>query len=105
MEGFLVLARHEDCAAVLRDTRFGYEEGPRGRPGENTLVDEQGRPVRGFLTVNPPDHTRLRGLVSEAFTRRTVERLAPRIERIAADLLDAVRAGPGRAGGGGTAAL
>jgi cytochrome P450 len=94
LDGFLVLARHEDCAAVLRDARFGHEEGPRGRPGENTLVDDQGRPVRGFLTLNPPDHTRLRGLVSKAFTRRTVERLAPRISHITAELLDAVDEGP-----------
>jgi cytochrome P450 len=94
MAGFLVLARHGDCAAVLRDTRFEHEEGPRRRPAENTLVDEQGRPVRGFLTLNPPGHTRLRGPVSKAFTRRTVERLAPRIEQITAGLLDAVGDGP-----------
>ena len=55
---------------------------------------QHGRPVRGFLTLNPPDHTRLRGLVSKAFTRRTVERLAPRIEAITADLLGAVGEGP-----------
>ena len=47
--------------------------------------------VRAFLSLNPPDHTRLRRLVAKAFTPRMVERLAPRIEEITASLLDGVR--------------
>ena len=47
---------------------------------------------------DPPDHTRLRSLVNRAFTPGTLERLRPRIEAIAEDLLQAVRAKrtPGR---------
>jgi unspecific monooxygenase len=41
-----------------------------------------------MLVVDPPDHTRLRNLVSKAFTPRMVEHLRPRIEAIVADLLD-----------------
>jgi cytochrome P450 len=43
-----------------------------------------------MLAIDPPEHTRLRRLVSAAFTRRSVDELAPRIERICADLLDAM---------------
>ena len=43
-----------------------------------------------MLRVDPPDHTRLRSLVSKAFTPRAVEALQPRIQTIADDLLDAV---------------
>jgi cytochrome P450 len=46
--------------------------------------------ARNMLRVDPPDHTRLRGLVSKAFTPRTAEALRPRIERLVAELLDAV---------------
>jgi cytochrome P450 len=50
---------------------------------------------RNMLRVDPPDHTRLRGLVSKAFTPRTVETLRPRIERLVAELLDAVQSSGG----------
>ncbi|TCO53632.1 cytochrome P450 family protein [Actinocrispum wychmicini] len=46
-----------------------------------------------MLAVNPPHHTRLRKLVSAAFTRRRVEGLAPRIDEISRTLLDALPAG------------
>ncbi|MFD9209341.1 cytochrome P450 [Streptomyces sioyaensis] len=96
----MVLTRYEDCAAVLRDGRFGHPEAddPRfagRRPSLDVLVDEDGRPVRGFLGLNPPDHTRMRALVSQAFTRRRVERLAPRIEKLADELFTAMERTPG----------
>ncbi|MDN5914444.1 MAG: cytochrome P450 [Pseudonocardia sp.] len=97
--GFLVLSSHEACSEVLRNPAFGHAEpgdddhGPlgSGRPrGSGTsLVDDQGRPVISFLGLNPPDHTRLRRLVSKAFTARTVAGLVPRVEEITAELLDA----------------
>ena len=43
-----------------------------------------------MLNSNPPDHTRLRRLVTAAFTRRRVEQLAPRIQQITDELLDAM---------------
>ncbi len=43
-----------------------------------------------MLNTNPPDHTRLRRLVTAAFTRRRVEQLAPRIQDITDELLDAM---------------
>ncbi len=90
VERVYVLSRHEDCAAVLRDPRFGRaEEGRRGlrRVGQGAEVTE--RPaVRSFLALNPPDHTRLRGLVSRAFTPARVRDLGPRIEAIAAELIE-----------------
>jgi cytochrome P450 len=80
--GFLALTGHDACSEVLRDPRFGHEEtdGPQVDDGESR--------VRSFLVLNPPDHTRLRKLVSRAFTPRMIERLAPRIEEITAGLLD-----------------
>ncbi|QWF83963.1 cytochrome P450 [Amycolatopsis sp. CA-230715] len=96
MPGLVVVTRHADCAAVLRDSRFGHAEPDEPNPlrptpptdPETALVDENGNPVRSFLGLNPPDHTRLRKLVSRAFTRPMVARLAPRIEQLTAELLD-----------------
>src|ERR1700744_4141377 len=91
VERVFVLSRHEDCAAVLRDPRFGRsEEGRLGarRPGPAGGAPPGGPVVRSFLALNPPDHTRLRRLVSRAFTPARVRDLGPRIESIAAELID-----------------
>ena len=89
-----VLSRHEDCAAVLRDPRFGRGEGRLGmrRLGRNAEVVAEQPAVRSFLALNPPDHTRLRRLVSRAFTPARVRDLGPRIEAVAAELIKAARA-------------
>ncbi|GAA1548355.1 cytochrome P450 [Kribbella lupini] len=50
---------------------------------------------RHMLSANPPDHTRMRKLVSAAFTRRRIERLEPRIREIAGELLDEMAAADG----------
>jgi cytochrome P450 len=98
VERVYVLSRHEDCAAVLRDPRFGRRDG--GRLGLRRLGQEAGMPaerpaVRSFLMLNPPDHTRLRRLVARAFTPARVRDVGPRIEAIAAGLIKAASASTG----------
>lgn len=99
--GFWVLARHRDCLGVLRDRRASADgtkvdpaQAPEGfgadREGSRVLsdmlkVEQDNRP---FLFRDPPDHTRLRGLVSQAFTPRMVEGLRPRTEEIVTELVD-----------------
>ncbi|WP_231618959.1 cytochrome P450 [Nonomuraea sp. SBT364] len=78
--GLLVATTYELCSAVLRDPRFGH-----GAPSD-------GEPPRSFLMMNPPDHTRMRGLVSRAFTPGMIRRLRPRIEAITAGLIEALPA-------------
>jgi cytochrome P450 len=48
--------------------------------------------ARHMLSVDPPDHTRLRGLAAKAFTRSRLKALEPRIRQIAAELLDELEA-------------
>ncbi|HEU5417511.1 MAG TPA: cytochrome P450 [Streptosporangiaceae bacterium] len=96
-EGLLyVTGRHHEISAVLRDPRVSSER-------RNSLLAASSArpaaPIRSFLTLDPPDHTRLRGLVSRAFTARTIARLEPRIRSLADELLT----GAGRAGEGGGA--
>ena len=84
--GFWVLTRYEDVVASLRDPRLAKE-------AIATFVAERlGITPLGIglsmLDRDPPDHTRLRGLVSKAFTPRVVEVLRPHIQQIVDGLLD-----------------
>ena len=90
-----VTASHATASAVLRDRRFSSS--PVHQRGYAPPAYEPGDPradlPRDLLTLDPPDHTRIRKLVSAAFTPRAVAALEPRIRAEAARLLDA--AGPG----------
>ena len=91
-EGVWVLTRHADCEAVLRDHRFSSNAKHADPPREfaegdlRALLDEEDQ--RTLLFMDPPDHTRLRKLVSKGFTPRTVERLRPRIQELVDGILD-----------------
>ncbi len=98
-----LVPHHADVSVLLRDRRLGrtyqhrftHEEFGRTAPPPehepfHTLNDH------GMLDLEPPDHTRIRRLVSKAFTPRTVERLAPYVQRLAGELV----AGLVEAGGG-----
>lgn len=86
-ERLYVLSRFADCEAVLADPAFGRleEEGAPLGPGQRRRPD--GVDARSMLRLNPPDHTRLRRLVSRAFTPARVQDLTPRVEKLTAELL------------------
>jgi len=77
--GLWISPSYAMCARILRDPRFGHGNG----------VGESGPPrrVRSFLVLDPPEHTKLRRLVSRAFTARLIERLRPRVAAIVESLL------------------
>lgn len=90
-----LIPHYEDVSALLRDRRLGrtythrftHEEFGRTPPPAahepfHTLNDH------GLLDLEAADHTRIRRLVSKAFTPRTVENLAPTVRRLAAELVD-----------------
>jgi cytochrome P450 len=96
--GFWVLARHADCLAVIRDRRASSdnlhaEQGsiPEGirRPVAPDSPEAIGLgAMRPFLFRDPPDHTRLRGLVAKAFTPRVIDALSQRVQQATDDLID-----------------
>jgi cytochrome P450 len=97
-ERMYVLSRFADCEAVLADPAFG-----RLDEDDKLLTQEQAQAVgwradrvnaRSLLRLNPPDHTRLRRLVSRAFTPARVRELAPRVEALTAGLLAGALDGP-----------
>ncbi|MEX1253264.1 MAG: cytochrome P450 [Dehalococcoidia bacterium] len=96
-----VLTRYDDVSAVLRDGRFladdrklpGFDRSQRQLLKSGVITEEEAerrKRTAMMLRTDPPDHTRLRSLVSKAFTPKAVEALRPRIEAIVTELLDAV---------------
>jgi cytochrome P450 len=93
--GFFVASRHADVAHVLRDKRFGKDFVGRmvRRFGDKIMEEPVYRSMSHWmLQQDPPDHTRLRGLVVKAFTARRVEDMRPRIQEIVDRTLDRVEA-------------
>jgi cytochrome P450 len=86
-----LVSRYDDAVAVLRDPHLSNDRRRAGL-GEQARSSRAGRDEGVMLFVDPPDHTRLRGLVSKAFTPRTVERLRSRIQELVDQLLDAAEA-------------
>jgi len=96
---YWLITRYADVRAALADPRL-HKDYVRKLAGPNWQPD----PMTMFLNVHmlaadPPDHTRLRKLVTRAFTARRIAGLRPRIEAITASLLDAM-AGRALAGAG-----
>ena len=91
--GAFVASRHAETSLVLRDKRFGKDFVYRSvkRYGEKIMDEPVFRSMSHWmLQQDPPDHTRLRGLVVKAFTARRVEDMRPRIQQDVDQTLDAV---------------
>lgn len=76
--------RYEDVQSILKDSATWSSHFPPP-PG----VDPATMPEPSMIGQDPPQHTRLRGLVSQAFTPRIIRRLEPRMREIADELVDA----------------
>ena len=88
--GVFLLTRHQDVQPALRDTRLSADR----RNGDAIRLNRDRLPRQltgddniSMLVMDPPDHTRVRGLVNKAFTPRRVMALRPRIQAIADELL------------------
>ncbi|WP_106431441.1 cytochrome P450 family protein [Streptomyces sulphureus] len=96
VEAWLV-TRHTDARAALAEQRLSknpgrhsesaHDKGKVGIPGERGA-----NLMTHLLNIDPPDHTRLRRLVSQAFTPRRVAAFAPRVQALADELIDAILA-------------
>ena len=102
--GFWYLTRYADCAAVLKDP-VRFSSMAAGWGGANPLAQartagaqsdtEKGLSrtlAQSFNQMDAPDHTRIRGLVVSAFSRRSIEERGPRIQAVIDQLLDAAAA-------------
>ncbi len=95
-----ILTRYDDVLAVLKHPRFSADRRQARNRYVQQMMEQQAQagPLAQsatMLTSDPPEHTRLRGLVSSAFTFKAVEALRPRIQQIVNELLDGLQ-GKGR---------
>ncbi len=88
-----LVTRYDDVAACFRDPRlsanraaaYGSKLPPQSRAMLAPLI---GNLARWTLLIDPPDHTRLRGLISKAFTPAAIEQLRPKIAGLTEELID-----------------
>jgi cytochrome P450 len=86
-----LITSYDEARRALHDPRLVKSLASQTNQGRDLVpAREFAAMANHMLNTNPPDHTRLRRLVTTAFTRRRVEQLAPRIQQITDELLDAV---------------
>jgi pimeloyl-[acyl-carrier protein] synthase len=84
--GRWIVTGHAEALALLRHEKLSSD---RTRWDGYQLPPGLKRPPGGMFVMDPPEHTRLRTLVQQAFTPRVVERLRPRVEQRVDELLAA----------------
>jgi cytochrome P450 len=105
MIGAVALFRYDDVLRVLRDPHLSVEErhvtiafpGPSDPELAAMLEARNDRGTHAMLNLDPPDHHRLRRLVSKVFTPRMIEGLRPRVQQLVDEHLDAAVAEAGGA--------
>lgn len=106
--GIWLVTRYDDVQQVLRDSRFEhrFQDMARRRAGDRVTTSAAFLSLaRWILMMNAPDHTRIRGLMSRAFSVRRVESLKPRIQALVDRLIDRMIESMGEQGGAGTVDL
>ena len=97
----VILTRYDDVSQTLRSNSFSRDIEATAKPPTDPLaIAKRNRRAnrnasKSILNLDPPDHTRLRRLVSKAFTPSAIERLRPRVQRLVDDVLDRASADGG----------
>lgn len=95
--GMWVLTRYADAKAVLRDPRFCVEKRQKNIQYKSHSLEQKNFEQlvqaidQWLIFLDPPDHTRLRGLISKAFSTANVKYLRSQIQKIADELIGKVR--------------
>ena len=90
--GMVVLTRYEDVTTTLKSADFSRDiekySTQASSEARQARRDRQEERTKSILNLDPPDHTRLRRIVSKSFTPSAMERLRPRIQQLVDNVLD-----------------
>ena len=90
--GMVVLTRYEDVSSTLKSADFSRDiekySTQASSEARQARRDRQESRTKSILNLDPPDHTRLRRIVSKSFTPSAMERLRPRIQQLVDKVLD-----------------
>jgi cytochrome P450 len=89
-----LITQYEHVRAVLADRRFSVDPRRPGYPARGPASRARRRGAGSFITMDAPEHTRLRRMLIGEFTPRRIDALRPAIERTAAELLEKLTAQP-----------
>ncbi|MFF4301122.1 cytochrome P450 [Streptomyces sp. NPDC001601] len=89
-----LVTRYDDMRALLADPRISSEDTHPQFPHQSPALKERRRESRTFISMDDPEHARLRRMVTAAFSIKQVEALRPAIQKIVDGLIDAMLAGP-----------
>jgi cytochrome P450 len=88
----VVLTRYDDIGHTLRSNDFSRDLEANANPPTNPALirrrEQRANGTKSILNLDPPDHTRLRRLVTKAFTPSAIEALRPRIQQLVDNVLD-----------------
>ena len=95
MLGGWVITRYADAKAILKDPRFDEAPMPDSFRKKSQYLAKKERDLEALILasqhwlffLNPPDHTRMRGLVAKAFKGQSLQKMAPEIQAIANQLI------------------
>ena len=87
---------YEACRVAFTDPRLSRDWRKSGNMRQIVNTDQEQPALAHMLMSDPPDHTRMRRLVAKEFTPRRIDALAPRVQEIADELVDAMLAGEER---------
>lgn len=89
-----LITRHAEQRALMADRRISADPTRDGYPYQNENLRERRTRLRTFITMDDPEHARLRRMVTGAFTVRRIEGMRAGIQRIVDELIDDMLAGP-----------
>jgi cytochrome P450 len=89
-----LVTRYDDERALLADPRISADTTRPGYPHTSAGARERRKQARTFISMDDPDHARLRRMVTAQFTIKRVEALRPAIQQIVDELIDAMLTAP-----------
>jgi cytochrome P450 len=89
-----LVTRYAEQRALLSDRRVSADAAREGYPSQSEAFRARRNRVLGFISMDDPEHARLRRMVTGAFTVRRIEEMRPGIQHVVDELIDDMLAGP-----------